>query len=282
MKYLTIIIFLFSFSSFAAASGGHLLDTAYLHLEKGEYYNTITETMRYRYLYPSGERYSESLMLEGRAYAGGGDAGRAIALFQESYRTYPDSYYGQQGLLYLGLVRLINGSTAFALNNFQEYNFIYKEGYFYEDSLFYLCAARALSEQYNEAQSLLEYYKDIFPEGNYIERADALSAMIKDEQERPAKSPFIAALSSAIVPGLGYVYTEKYLLGLFSFATNGLLVYMIYDGYRKKNEFQMIFFSIIELSFYNYAIIGSIQSAHEYNDSASFKREVIMGIKKTF
>ena len=57
---------------------------------------------------------------------------------------------------------------------------------------------------------------------------------------------------------------------------------MIYDGYRKKNEFQMIFFSIIELSFYNYAIIGSIQSAHEYNDSASFKREVIMGIKKTF
>lgn len=282
MKSLAIIILLFIIPSFAAASGDHLLDTAYLHLEKGEYYNVVTETMRYRYLYPSGDRYSESLLLEGRAYAGDGDAGKAIALFQESYRTFPDTYYGQQGLLYLGLVRLINGSTSFALNNFQEYNFIYKEGYFYEDSLFYLCAARALSEQYIEAQSLIEYYKEIFPGGKYAERADTLSVMIKNEQERPRKSPFTAAFSSALVPGLGYVYTEKYLLGLFSFATNGLFIYMIYDGYRKKNEFQMIFFSIIELSFYNYAIIGSIQSAHEYNDSASFKREVIMGIKKTF
>ncbi len=264
------------------ASGEHLMNTALRHYERGEYYNTITETMRYRYLYPSGERYGESLILSGMASYRGGDSGGAINSFQETFNLFPDSCYGQQGLHYLGMVRLVSGSTAFALNNFLEYNYIYKEGYFYEDSLFYLCLARALSEDYNEAQNAIGYYREIFPEGNYTDRAISLSNKIKYEQEKVKKSPLKAAIASAFVPGLGYVYTENYMLGLFSFATNGLFIYLIYDGYRKKNNFQMIFFSLVELSFYNYAIIGSIKSAHDYNDSGSFKRELVLGIKKQF
>ncbi|MFA5517982.1 MAG: hypothetical protein WDA74_01870 [Spirochaetota bacterium] len=264
------------------ASGDHLMNTALRHFERGEYYNTITETMRYRYLYPSGERYGESLILSGMASYRGGDNSGAINSFQETFNLFPDSYYGQQGLHYLGMVRLASGSTAFALNNFLEYNYIYKEGYFYEDSLFYLCLARALSEDYNEAQNAIGYYREIFPEGSYTDRAISLSNKIKYEQEKVQKSPLKAAVASALVPGLGYVYTENYMLGLFSFATNGLFIYLIYDGYRKKNNFQMIFFSLVELSFYNYAIMGSIKSAYDYNDSGSFKRELVLGIKKQF
>lgn len=263
------------------ASGDHLINTASHHFERGEYYNAITETMRYRYLYPSGERYGESLILSGMALYKGGDTGDAINIFQETFTFFPDSYYGQQGLYYLGMVRLVSGSTSFALNNFQEYNYIYKEGYFYEDSIFYLCLARALSEDYTGAQSAINYYKDIFPEGNYTDRAESLSIMIKHEEEKLKKSPLKAA-ALALVPGLGYVYTENYMLGFLSFATNSLFIYLIYDGYKKKNNFQMIFFSLVELSFYNYSIIGSIKSAHDYNDSGPFKRELVLGIKKQF
>jgi len=264
------------------SAGNHLIDTASVYMERGEYFNAITETMRYRYLYPSGERYGESLIISGTAYFKGGAPGEAIKMYQESFSLFPDSYHGQQGLYYLGMVRLVSGSTAFALNNFQEYNYIYQNGYFYEDSLFYLCVARAFSEDYIGAESSIENYKRIFPEGAYTARAENLSLMIKKEKERPRKSPLKAAAASAIIPGLGYFYTENYSIGVLSFATNGLFLYLIYDGYKKKNDFQMIFFSLVELSFYNYSIIGSIRSAEEYNNSASFKKELIMGIKKEF
>jgi tetratricopeptide (TPR) repeat protein len=264
------------------AAGNHLIDTASVYMERGEYFNAITETMRYRYLYPSGERYGESLIISGKAYYKGGATGEAMSMFHESFRHSPDSYYGQQGLYYLGMVRLVSGSTAFALNNFQEYNYIYRNGYFYEDSLFYLCVARALSEDYIGAESSIENYMRIFPEGDYREKAENLSLMIKNENEKPLKSPLKAAGASAVIPGLGYIYTENYTLGFLSSATNSLFLYLIYDGYKKQNDLQMIFFSLVELSFYNYSIIGSIKSAHDYNSSDSFKKELVMGVKKEF
>lgn len=263
-------------------SGNHLLDTASIHIERGEYFNAVTETMRYRYLYPSGARYGDSLILSGMAYYRGGASGEAINMFHAGFNHSPDSYSGQQGLYYLGMVRLIEGSTAFALNNFQEYNFIYRNGYFYEDSLFYLCVARALSDDYKGAESSINNYRNLFPEGKYSGKADNLAEIIAKEQNKPLKSPFKAAAASALIPGMGYVYTENYTLGFLSFATNGLFIYLIYDGYKKKNDLQMIFFSLVELSFYNYSIIGSIKSAHDYNSSESFKKELVMGIKKEF
>ena len=88
---------------------------------------------------------------------------------------------------------------------------------------------------------------------------------MRKQRQRPKKSLYAAGLSSALIPGSGYFYTEKYMLGIFSFLTNGALIYGIYDGYKKKDTFQMIFFSVIEFSFYNYSIVGSIKSADEYN-----------------
>jgi tetratricopeptide (TPR) repeat protein len=273
---------IFFIPAMICAAGNHLIDTASVYMERGEYYNAITETMRYRYLYPSGEQYGESLIISGKAYYKGGAPGEAVNMFQESFRYSPDSYHGQQGLYYLGMVRLVSGSTSFALNNFQEYNYIYRNGYFYEDSLFYLCVVRALSEDYIGAESSIENYIRIFPEGNYREKAENLSLKIKNEREKPWKSPLKAAAASALIPGLGYIYTDNYTLGFISFATNGLFLYLIYDGYKKQNDLQMIFFSLVELSFYNYSIIGSIKSAHDYNSSDSFKKELIMGVKKEF
>jgi hypothetical protein len=80
----------------------------------------------------------------------------------------------------------------------------------------------------------------------------------------------------------GYFYTGNYRLGAISLLTNGALILLAYDGYRRENSFQMIFFSIVELSFYNYSIVGSIRSAYEYNDSSYMKKEILAGIKTGF
>ncbi len=264
------------------AKEGTLVDTAEHYYSKQEYYSTITELMRYQFLYPEGALFPQSMVLMGKSWYMGGDSSEAESIFSDCYKKYPESLPGQQALFYSGYIRLSEGSFYYALKIFQEYKFVYKNGDFYEDSVFNICLAEILAENYIDAQNGFAEYRKLFPEGRYGEEADLLSARITEEQNRLYKSPWIAGISSAVIPGLGYFYTEKYLLGLFAMLSNGALIYLAYDGYRDGNMFKMIVFSVVEFSFYNWSLGGSILSAREYNDSREFRKEIYLHIKRPF
>lgn len=53
--------------------------------------------------------------------------------------------------------------------------------------------------------------------------------------DTPLKSPMGAVFRSAILPGWGQVYNEKYLKGLFVFAANSTFAYAVYH-YNKEWE----------------------------------------------
>lgn len=282
MRLACALLIMILLEAAALAKGGTLVDTAEFYYSKKEYYNAVTELMRYQFLYPDGARYPDSMILMGKSYFLGGNSSEAALVFSDCYKKYPDTYFGQQALFYSGYIRLSEGSFYYAMKMFQEYKFVYRNGDFYEDSVFNICLAEILAENYNEAQNALAAYSKQFPEGRHREEADLLSARITEEQNRQYKSPWIAGISSAIIPGLGYFYTEKYLLGLFSMLSNGAMIYLAYDGYREGNMFQMVIFSVIEFSFYNWSLGGSIMSAYEYNDSREFRKEIQLHIKRPF
>ena len=236
----------------------------------------------YQHLYPEGDLYAESVILMGKSYYLGGNTEKALSLFSDCFNRFTNETQGQEGLYYSGIVRILSGSYYFGARTFQEYNFVYKGGIFYEDSVFNLCRASALGVYYDDAARILGEYKSLFPDGKYSGESDRLAEMIREERNREKKSPLTAGLLSAVVPGSGYFYTGNYRLGAISLLTNGALILLAYDGYRRENSFQMIFFSIVELSFYNYSIVGSIRSAYEYNDSSYMKKEILAGIKTGF
>jgi len=264
------------------ADGSSIIKTAEHYYKSGEYYNTITESMRYQHLFPEGDLYPRSMILMGKSYYRGGNAEKALDAFTGCYNRFTKGTEGEEGLYYSGIVRILSGSYYFGGRTFQEYNFVYKGGLFYEDSVFNLCRASILAENYDDAARRINEYKKYFPEGKYLSEAERLSIMIGMERSRDKKSPLVAGLSSAVIPGSGYFYTGNYRLGFLSFITNGALLFLAYDGYRKGDSFQMFFFSVVEFSFYNYSIVGSIKSAQEYNDSSIMKKEILAGIKAGF
>lgn len=265
-----------------AASEKGLIELAGYHYDNKEYYNSITESMRYQFLYPQGHFFPMSMLVMGKSYFKGGDSEKALNILSECYSRYTNKEEGETALFYSGLLRLESGSYRYAAKNFQEYNYVYSKGIFKEEALINLSIAHALAENYDEAENKLLEYRKIFPDGKLSIKGEELSVLVKNARLRPKKNLVIAGLSSALIPGSGYFYTGKYMLGLFSLLTNGALIYGIYDGYKKNNQFQMIFFSVIEFSFYNYSIIGSIKSANEYNEGNDFKKEVLIGFKTGF
>jgi hypothetical protein len=264
------------------SSGRDLIDLADYHYSKKEYYNSITESLRYQFLYPNGDLYPQSMIIIGKSYYKGGSKERALSVLSECYNRFTDNEAGERALFYSGLIRIDSGSYRFAAKNFQEYNYVYNKGLFYEESIINLSLVYTLAENYDEAEEKLIEYNKLFPGGRFKKKAEELSIRIKEAESRPEKSLLAAGLLSAVIPGSGYFYTGNYMLGLFSAGTNAALIYGIYGGYKKKNQFQMIFFSVIEFSFYNYSLVGSIKSAHEYNEGENFKKELILGFKSEF
>jgi len=258
------------------------VDLAEYHYNNSEYYNAITESMRHQLLYPDGILFPKSMLIMGKSYYKGGDREKALNTLLECYGRFANLSEGETALFYSGLIRFEAGSYQFAARNFLEYKYVYPDGIFYEDAIINLSLIYTFAENYDEAKIQLEEYDKISPEWRSAKKDGDLSSILLEAESRQRKSLYIAGISSAVIPGSGYFYAEKYKLGIVSFFTNAALIFGIYDGYKRNSKLQMIFFSVVEFSFYNASIIGSIRSADEYNKRNDLKREVQALIQMSF
>lgn len=252
------------------------------HMEKQEYYNAITELMRYQYHYPDGPASSSASLLMGKAYYYGRNYYKASDIFQACYEKNKSKPAGEEALFMLGHMRLTMGSPFFAYRTFQEYQYLYKNGPMLEDARAHQCYALALMSDFKSSKDEIAQYTADYPDGKYYRELTELDARINKETERPRKSMWTSLIGSVFLPGFGHFYTGNYSTGLFSLMTNATLIYLAYDGYRDNDKFQMIFFAFVELSFYQYSLISSIGNIHDYNSPRGFKKQLRLKIEKKF
>ena len=278
--FFTILILLMIIV-YASASERQLIDLAKSHLKNNEYYNAITEIMRYQYLYPKGKHYSLSLLMMGKAYYMGGNRKEAFNTMRLCYDKFKGKPEGEKALFYMGYIRLSTGSPYYAYRTYLEYNYIYKKnGLYKEDVNTDICHAKALMNDLEDSMIGILNYRKEYPAGKYINNLNNLEKLINNELNRPKKSVWISVLGSIFIPGFGHFYTGKYGIGFFSFFTNATLLYLIYDGYRDNDKFRMIFFGLVELSFYQHSIFSAVNNVYEYNSRKNFYKDVKFGIVK--
>jgi len=279
--YIILIILIFNITGLFA-NEKNLINLAQKYYGKEMYYNSISELMRYQYLFPKGEYFPESLNLMGKAYFKGDNYNLAIYSFSQCYKKFPSAPKGEESLYLAGLLRIKQGSPFYAIRSFQQYRYIYKKGEYLENTEFNIAYAYALSDNFDLAKKQISIYKKNYPNGEFIDDSNLLLQNISDEINRPKKSIWIAALGSMICPGFGHIYTGNYSTGIFSFLTNITLISLIYNGYRKENHFQMFFFSAIELSFYQHSLYEGINNAYKYNSKETFYKKVRLSIGTEF
>ncbi len=79
------------------------------------------------------------------------------------------------------------------------------------------------------------------------------------------KSPAKAAIMSALVPGLGKIYTGKYSDGITAFIVTGVLTYLAIDNFQQDHDIRKWLFTGLAAWFYGGNIYGSAASAQIYN-----------------
>jgi TM2 domain-containing membrane protein YozV len=79
-----------------------------------------------------------------------------------------------------------------------------------------------------------------------------------------------ASLLSALIPGLGKVYSNEISDGIFSFLATGLLSYLAYDNFKADHRFRGWLFTGLASIFYVGNIYGSYAAAQIFNAQVKY------------
>lgn len=90
------------------------------------------------------------------------------------------------------------------------------------------------------------------------------------KEHPPYKSPLLAGILSAIVPGSGKIYTGNISDGIISFTVSALLGYLVYTNFTHKHYFRGWLFTGLGIFFNAGNIYGSVASAQLFNAKVNF------------
>jgi TM2 domain-containing membrane protein YozV len=92
------------------------------------------------------------------------------------------------------------------------------------------------------------------------------------------KSPLLAGLLSAVIPGTGQFYNGRIKDGILALITNGLFIWGTYEAYRRDYYQIGIIVSVFSLGWYAGNVYGAVNGSHRYNYLKEEK--FISGLKK--
>lgn len=103
------------------------------------------------------------------------------------------------------------------------------------------------------------------------EEADTIRQFFIAKYNPDLKSEFLAGIMSAIIPGMGKIYTENYSDGITSFLFTTILGYLSYNNFQNDHNNRGWIFAGLTSFFYAGNIYGSIASANIYNTKIALR-----------
>ena len=234
-------------------------------LSEGEYYRAITEYKKFLFLFPDSERADLALFRVGTAYYRGEEyepAARTFASVQEKHGkgsyAAPAAYFEGISLWKLGMFDRAEAALdrVPALDPSSEYaplSFVGK-------SLLSFDAKDIAGARENLTRFLGKY-----PQDPRAENVRQTVALLDRNREIPRKSPELAGVMSAIVPGSGYMYAGRFGDGVVALIVNGLFIAGTVASIHQDNYLVAAIVGGVGLPFYIGNIYGSANAATKWN-----------------
>jgi len=280
-----LFLFLASVAPLHAEDGAVLftgdvqLKIADAFMEEGEYYRAVTEYKKFLILFPDSAKADYAFFGIAMAYFKGEEYGAAARSFLALREKYPESGYAMQAG-YLGAVsqwKLKNYDRArAALEALAEK---YPESEYAPRSLVVICLAALDENKAEVSRQALKRFLEQYPGHPGVENVREALALLDRYQELPEKSPVLAGVMSAILPGSGYIYAEHYGDGITAFLINGLFIAGTITAIHQENYGVAGIVGGVGVPFYLGNIYGSANAAKKWN--LGVRNEIIQKIQST-
>jgi tetratricopeptide (TPR) repeat protein len=234
-------------------------------MDEAEYYRAITEYKKFLIVFPDSERADYILFKIGMANYLGEEYDSCMRPFSALRQKYPKSSYAAQsqyfeGLAYWKLKKYQDAKTAF-----QTLASVYPSSDYAPRAM--VADAMLALDQENAGASRQGLERLVASYPGYLTSNGAPDALklLDQYQNLPRKSEALAGFMSAVIPGSGYFYAERYLDGITAFLINGLAIAGTVTAIYQENYAVAAIVGGIGLPFYFGNIYGSANAAKKWN-----------------
>lgn len=241
------------------------LQVADAFMDEREYYRAITEYKRFLILFPVSDRVDYALWKTGLAYYEGEDYEAAARTFASLQTRCPESGYVAaaryyEGLSYRGLKDYEHAERAFS-----DLADSHPRSEYAPMSMAAQAAVALERRDPASGKAALVTLLDRYPESPLAGKAEAAMALLDRYEVLPEKSPVLAGVMSAVVPGSGYFYAEHYGDGIMALLVNGLAIAGTVTALFQENYAVAAVVGGIGAPFYLGNIYGSVNAARKWN-----------------
>jgi len=230
--------------------------------EREHYYQAVTEYERFIYFNPHHPSIPRARLKIAFCYKMGEKYDRAIELFRNLVDEYRNQEVGKEAAYQVGECYGAGGNYELALIEFKNFMEDNPHHHLAEKAKWEAVWTHIYLEDYASASSNLLLIEESSP---YQQPSRELARALKQLPHLPRKSPLLAGLLSAVIPGGGQFYIGKRKQAIFSLITNALLFYGTYEAFAVELFAAGGVLSFFSLNYYSGNIFGALNGAHKIN-----------------
>ncbi len=121
-------------------------------------------------------------------------------------------------------------------------------------------------------------FSAVSPDAREYRYAAPMSDAVLGLYDVPSKSPLAAGIMSGVLPGLGQVYTGRWVDGVISFIVNAGFIYGTYEAFNHDLPVVGILIGLFEVGWYTGNIFSAVNYAQRFNERAveGYQRELML------
>ena len=233
--------------------------------QERDYLNAAHEYKRLLFLHPDVPQIDFIAFRVAASYQNAGKLENAIRAYQLLIDTYPKSVLVERAKNNIAQCHVLSGNTEQGLASLKRFLSEHKESGLAPRAHFTIGMLHADKGEWAQASRVWSDVYSTYPDTPFAEVSDRLARRIKNADTLPHRSPTVAGVLSALVPGSGQVYTGRTTDGLYTFL--GMVVLGSASFYYADQERYEVAIpvGVLSLFFYGNGIYQSIQSARGFN-----------------
>jgi len=234
--------------------------------DKQDYYRALSEYQRFVFLFPKDYRADQAKLQIGRCYRREGKADKGFSYLIRLFNARADEAVGPEALLEMIAIREEQERYPRAI--YWTKQFIERYPDYSEIDTLYLRLAwlQIDSGRYEAAIATLER---IQPESKHHPRARSLRQALQQRPEARKRSPVMAGVLSAVLPGSGHLYAGRPGQAASSFLLNALFITGAVLAFEHDSPVLGGILVFFEVGWY----VGGIQSAAQAVQEENQKEE---------
>jgi outer membrane protein assembly factor BamD (BamD/ComL family) len=230
--------------------------------QDGDYYRAITEYKRFLFLHPLDARAGRIQLQIGLSYLRGQQWEDARQTFATIAQQHPDAAIRGEAAFLIGETAYQQGRYTQAIEALRPVAERYAQTPVGEKARYRLGWSYLHARQWPQASdafAAIDTTSPLFPSARLL--ADAS----REAEQLPRKSPALAGLMSAVIPGTGHFYTGRYRDGTLALLLNGAFLAAGIQAVANGHEAAAGLLLFFEAAWYSGAIYGAVNAAHKYN-----------------